>query len=502
MTLYGRYRRLKTDFSPLGLIRGEEKSGYFCTPKGAEVIGWTGTDGVHACFVRQFGEMVFAVGPMNPQGEYVHPVAESFEDFLRLLLSCGSLDVLEQLWAWDRPAFDRFLRENPFDPGQRAALDVLREKFALTPMEDPFAYVKDLQSRFDVSRLPRRPDYGDWAPEPEKAPPWRVYYGGGFWERAPGRRRPGREIPIGKAFHWGKGRFYVPAAYSCGAGLAADLCMAADPTAVRGFLAKWEKREEGGPLSQEEREQMEWENPLTWDFRMELSVNGKEMKPDHGSSVVWLPEFCRSGRPADPEAENVVSHYGLDPEQCWLIVRGCYPWPGRRRVEVRSLEVSMVGLPSVFPGPHFTVPKEKTVKFTHPFTGREHTLTVESWKREKLDWDRARQEEMELPAEYSVLEYSLSPELPEDSFALRDCAEGDRPRIRQEPAFGPVSTAAASVGIIGGSDGPVAVTLLKDGGNSRLRAVCSSLHFRSAGRVEWRMAFLEKRRENAKITLL
>ncbi|WP_222860695.1 hypothetical protein [Paenibacillus antibioticophila] len=46
---------------------------YFCTPKGARMIGWAGVDGIHFCFVRGFGEMVFAVSPMNTAGNYVHP---------------------------------------------------------------------------------------------------------------------------------------------------------------------------------------------------------------------------------------------------------------------------------------------------------------------------------------------------------------------------------------------------------------------------------------------
>ncbi len=50
--------------------------------KGAEVIGWAGVDGIHCCFVKGFGEMVFAVNPSNLPGDHVHPLARSFEDFV------------------------------------------------------------------------------------------------------------------------------------------------------------------------------------------------------------------------------------------------------------------------------------------------------------------------------------------------------------------------------------------------------------------------------------
>lgn len=44
------------------------------------------------CTIPEFGEMIFAVSPMN-FGDCVHPIAHSFEDLLRLLLSCGSMDA-------------------------------------------------------------------------------------------------------------------------------------------------------------------------------------------------------------------------------------------------------------------------------------------------------------------------------------------------------------------------------------------------------------------------
>ena len=73
------YRQfLKTDveLSVLGVMRVEEPfEPYFCTPKGARVFGRSGVDGIHFCFVRGFGETVFAVSPMNGREDCVHPVA-------------------------------------------------------------------------------------------------------------------------------------------------------------------------------------------------------------------------------------------------------------------------------------------------------------------------------------------------------------------------------------------------------------------------------------------
>ncbi|MCI9443433.1 MAG: hypothetical protein K2P04_05640 [Oscillospiraceae bacterium] len=55
MTLYEKYKKLGIDFSQLSLEPGDTSGGYFCTPKGAEVIGWAGVDGIHCCFVDGFG---------------------------------------------------------------------------------------------------------------------------------------------------------------------------------------------------------------------------------------------------------------------------------------------------------------------------------------------------------------------------------------------------------------------------------------------------------------
>lgn len=64
------------DLSSLGVERRTDNEPYFCTPKGASVFGWTGVDGIHFCFVRGFGGMVFAVSPANTFPNYVHPLAK------------------------------------------------------------------------------------------------------------------------------------------------------------------------------------------------------------------------------------------------------------------------------------------------------------------------------------------------------------------------------------------------------------------------------------------
>ena len=208
MTGYEAFLQAGISLAPLGLEAGDRHSGYFCTPLGAEVIGWEGVDGIHCCFVEGFGEMVFAVNPMGLPGEWVHPIARNFEDLLRLLLSCGHLAPLEQAYGWDWAQFDQFLEENPPVPEQTAVLKRLKEAFSLSPMDAPYDYLRELQASFDYDRLTYSEECLEALPQPpQPAPPWRVTFESNFWGRY-GRGHAGKEIPVDRTFSWGDVTWY------------------------------------------------------------------------------------------------------------------------------------------------------------------------------------------------------------------------------------------------------------------------------------------------------
>lgn len=98
------FLKAQIDLEPLGLIMDGPFEAYFCTPKGARIFARSGVDGIHFCFVRGFGETVFAVSPMNGRENCVHPVAKSFRDFLRLLLALHDAAAIEQAWQWNAGA--------------------------------------------------------------------------------------------------------------------------------------------------------------------------------------------------------------------------------------------------------------------------------------------------------------------------------------------------------------------------------------------------------------
>ena len=108
MTLYEQFLSLPIDREALGLERRDRDTTHFCTPVGAEILGWAGVDGVHYCTVPSLGETIFCVTPMDGP-PYVRPIAEDFDILLHLLLACGSMDAISQAYMMDENRFDQFI---------------------------------------------------------------------------------------------------------------------------------------------------------------------------------------------------------------------------------------------------------------------------------------------------------------------------------------------------------------------------------------------------------
>ena len=279
---YQKFLRKHLDLSSLSVMRREDNDPYFCTPKGASIFGWAGVDGIHFCFVRGFGETVFAVSPMNGGKDCVHVIARDFNDFLRLLLATGDSAALEQAWQWDEAQFDAFLAENPPTDEQKAVLSQISTVFSLTPMERPWQYLRKLQAEFDLSKLKFTEDFYD--PEmngdaPEQKTDWKVYFDGSFWGHH-GRERAGREVPVQKWFSWAGRDWFVPSVYVCSKGIVVDFCMRTEASALHGFMKKWgidPESDESIDFTRDEREQMEREHPLSLGFTPSLTLNGAKL---------------------------------------------------------------------------------------------------------------------------------------------------------------------------------------------------------------------------------
>ena len=502
---YPAFRKTGIDLAPLGMGQRPETETYFCTPRGARIFGWAGVDGIHFCFIRGFGEMVFAVSPMNLAPHYVHPLARNFSDVLRLLLACGDSAALEQAWQWNAEQFAAFLAENPPTKEQQTVLDQIAAKTGLAPMEEPWQYLHALQAGFDYSKIKYTEEFYDLDLNPDAPRPpaeWKVFFDGTFRGHS-GRGRAGTELAVRADFRWAGRRWLIPSVYLCGRGLVVDFCMQVEASDIRAFLEAWDlsaESEAEPSLSREQRMQLELDNPMCLEFRPTLRLNGAVLTSDHGCGTVYNP--CLSGEySVEDEARLAMEHYGLDPNFGWMIQRSCFPWATKRRAKLRTLSVTMAQDPAARPGPHIQLARPgDTAVFS--YGGREHTLTVQEYEAQTIDWSPMPDAGLERPSHYIAMSYTVTPELPDGVLTLADCEEGDRPRQTPSAPDQPAAASCATVmGIIGGADGPSAVLYGRDR-SGKPHAACSSLRFKPVESVEWRLVFHEKQFEDQEISLI
>lgn len=507
-TAFSQFLKKQINLAPVGVERVTDPTTYFCTPKGASIIGQAGVDGIHYCFIRGFGEMVFAVSPMNTAPDYVHPLAENFTNFLRLLLACGDAAALEQAWMWDKAQFEIFLKENPATEEQERTLAEIAEKMKLTAMEQPWEYIKSLQASFDYSKIKYTEDYFEIVMNPEAeptAPEWKTYFDGNFWGHQ-GKDHAGKEIPIGKQFEWAGHRWLIPAAYSCSKGLVVDLCMRVEPETIRAFMRKWNlswENDSCAHFTREQRMEMDWDNPLCFDFRPELELNGRKLRASHGCAVSYNP-CLPDGMVSEFEAKWAVDHYGLDADYGWAICREAFPWGTKHRPKIKTLSLTMEQQPVPIPGPHFKVcASGDTVAFTDPADGKKYILTVQEVEQQTLPERSFGPDCWEYPAHCCVMSYTISPEIADGKLTVMDSVESDRPKEKEHLFHTPTATSSVTaVGIIGGADGPAAIAYGTTDEQVKPCVACSALHFAPVTDVEWRMVFYEKQFKGFYIELI
>lgn len=159
MTTYEKYLSLTFDSSRISL----EKAGYtdyFCYPVNARAIGYEGS--IMYCFIDGYGETVFSSNPEScAEGRNVYPLAKNFKDFIRLILACGSANPVEQIVWMDRQQFEQHLQEERRvqTVEQRNILTLLEKELQITAMQEPYEYVRELQSDFDYSKIEYSDEY-------------------------------------------------------------------------------------------------------------------------------------------------------------------------------------------------------------------------------------------------------------------------------------------------------------------------------------------------------
>ena len=158
-TAYEKFMALSIDKGLFCLGPGDMTSPYFCYPVNADPIGFEGC--ILYCFLPEYGEMVFACNPESCADQCVYPLAANFEDFIRLILACGTVNPVEQIVWMDKRKFEEHMtdEEKILTDEQRAAAQQLQRELGLLPMENPFEYVKAIQNNFDGSKIQFSDEY-------------------------------------------------------------------------------------------------------------------------------------------------------------------------------------------------------------------------------------------------------------------------------------------------------------------------------------------------------
>ena len=336
-------------------------------------------------------------------------------------------------------------------------------------MEEPYHYLHALQADFDPGVLCYSREYRELQQETEELP-WRVSFHGGLIGQG---GRAGKAIPADTWFTWEGETWYVPALYRCPEGIVVDLLQRVDVETMWAYCGKWQLTPETDwdAMPEERRCQAQAEHPFCQDFRAMLAVNGRGLRQRHGCSSVWLPLWPDR---EDRDMQAALRHYGLDEGDCWQLYRLSFEWTGEKPRKCKDFALILSGEETDVPGPTFQVEQAgETVTFRHPVTGAEHTLTVRSV--EPQDYDRPEDPGWDYPRYFTALGYTVTPDIPQEAFSVRDCAPADP--ARRKPA--------APKDQLGGGTAVLFIGRDEEG----RRWAASSMHFTPPERVTWRIHF-------------
>lgn len=128
--------------------------------------------------IKEFDEMIFMMEYHPDDDRHVHPLAKNIEDFVRLLLASHRIAILSEVPYQAREQITKRLSRVLTEESEErtAAFRMLAETFHLTPMEDPYGYVRALNDTFDFSKIRYSDDYYEqfdvpnpWLSEEERA---------------------------------------------------------------------------------------------------------------------------------------------------------------------------------------------------------------------------------------------------------------------------------------------------------------------------------------------
>ena len=323
-----------------------------------------------------------------------------------------------------------------------------------------------------------------------------VYHGGNIWVKNKNETRLAA-LTVNQAFLWDKQDIFIPAVYVGKAGAVLDVCAKIPTEDMKVFLKKWDKDRRQSLKLPEEYEQIEADNPSCREFTVAMSLDDTTLIHSMSSSIRWYPKEILLMENTNPDSEEEwknekqadewMDAYGCDRNCCWYFERLSYNWKDNPILSPKKLSLAFqADFISITAG-HFSTDGAcdgKSIKTAHPVTGQEYTLTLHDCEQTWHSFAEIGAKGVSYPEYCQILSYDITPEIDRNLFDIRDCNQGDQPRIGNTQ----VESGASAIFLAGKSATP----------DKRMAA--SSLHFKPVSNVQWRIVFQIKPKNDLEIS--
>lgn len=467
------------DTADIGLEANQTFQHTVFTPVNALVIGQH-DHSIHFCQLD--GGMILAIDPNAAPGEAVIPVANSFSDFLGLILACKGVFPILQAMNWSSRKFADHLQNLPLSSKQKSILRAVENIYHPPKIRDPYAYLSSVREGFDFDSLALHPDYDEHCPVRPGKLKWMVCFNSDFFPLVPDGRVC-KERPIDASFEMGGEQWHIPAIYTCDRGIVVDCIEKIPMEEVQTFLDNW-KNLDSTMLNRQQRLLQDAQRPGFHWMDAALKIGSNTIHNYTSYQLSWNPFQCN-----DWKSRKICAHYGLDLEEAWVIRRYCFTHRIKKKTTWTPLSIHLKPEEISIPGPSFTADQQQ-IDFVHPISGQSHQLTVQNISQEALDPNFL----YDPPCYYNVLTYKLEPPLSTDAFLIQDTVDND-------PLRAPVGKTPDDALIIGGADGPTALFFTPPK-SKHPNTVASSLHYEPVDQVIWQMIFKEKKAGDLMVELL
>ncbi len=432
MPLLDRFLASSLDATDIGLAAPAPETS---VPDGMMPVAVQAESGVCFCCLCGDKARIFQIDLDAPASAPV-VVAESFADFLGLVVACRGAYAIAQARYESRACFEETHASAALSAKQRAILRAIQNGFHPPVISDPFSYLLAAEAA-DVPELSR------FLAFPESDAPSRIK-------------------PLDKLLSWGGLDWRIPAVALGTEGVAFDLIASLPPSAAY------------------------------FPFSLRAELNGRRV-PSGVTFVRWDAHVQNSA-----EALAFLRAYARDREQTWLFVRATFPWVRKPHTALRTIRLTFSAeqQPAGALNLYAPAPGESTA-FQNPLTGETHTFTTVSMTKAVCDFELLTEEPCQYWQLCYRVSPALSAE---EMTVLDTAASDPLRCVPGAGAIGVIDSSDTAgavgssnlVGVIGGTDGPTVCFSAPPEAAHGVRTACSALHYKIPAAVLWKLQFWKK----------